>query len=194
MSTESQRDSTRRENALALDRDCYLGGLSKGNRLLSQESKILWPPRRPRSERDSPRRPARNRQDTACPRGCWRSWRLLLLDIGFRIRRKCSLASVLPALAISSSRRKAAPCIIFIDELDALGRSRQAGGFGGLDEKEQTLISSWPSSMVSTLRPASYCLPRRTGQKFSTQHYSGPAASTARSWSIAPTERAASKL
>ena len=35
--------------------------------------------------------------------------------------------------------RNAAPCIIFVDELDALGRSRTAGGFGGSDEKEQTL-------------------------------------------------------
>ena len=36
--------------------------------------------------------------------------------------------------------RLKAPCIIFIDELDALGRARNAGGFmGGHDEKEQTL-------------------------------------------------------
>src|SRR5947207_6998737 len=35
--------------------------------------------------------------------------------------------------------RAKAPCIIFIDELDALGRARGAGGFGGHDEKEQTL-------------------------------------------------------
>jgi cell division protease FtsH len=35
--------------------------------------------------------------------------------------------------------REAAPAIIFIDELDAIGRARGAGSFGGNDEREQTL-------------------------------------------------------
>src|SRR5687768_16419185 len=35
--------------------------------------------------------------------------------------------------------RQKAPAIIFIDELDALGRARGAGGLGGHDEREQTL-------------------------------------------------------
>jgi cell division protease FtsH len=32
-----------------------------------------------------------------------------------------------------------APCIIFIDELDAIGKTRSAGAVGGHDEREQTL-------------------------------------------------------
>jgi cell division protease FtsH len=35
--------------------------------------------------------------------------------------------------------KEKAPCIIFIDELDALGKARGFGGMGGHDEREQTL-------------------------------------------------------
>ena len=35
--------------------------------------------------------------------------------------------------------KKNAPCIVFIDEIDAVGRKRGAGLGGGHDEREQTL-------------------------------------------------------
>ena len=34
---------------------------------------------------------------------------------------------------------KVAPCIVFIDEVDTIGKSRDGGRFGGNDEREQTL-------------------------------------------------------
>ncbi len=53
---------------------------------------------------------------------------------------RCSSASAHHVSVICSTRRKRIrPCIIFIDEIDAVGRQRGAGLGGGHDEREQTL-------------------------------------------------------
>ena len=53
---------------------------------------------------------------------------------------RCSSASGPRGCATSSPRPPAsAPCIIFIDELDALGKARGINVMGGHDEREQTL-------------------------------------------------------
>ena len=35
--------------------------------------------------------------------------------------------------------KEKAPCIVFIDEIDAIGQERNSGSYGGNDEREQTL-------------------------------------------------------
>merc|ERR1719277_2323547 len=43
-----------------------------------------------------------------------------------------------------SQAKKNAPCIVFIDEIDAIGRQRSGGQGGGNDEREQTLNQILP--------------------------------------------------
>ena len=44
-----------------------------------------------------------------------------------------------PPPSFLSQAKAKAPCIIFIDEIDAVGRQRGAGMGGGNDEREQTI-------------------------------------------------------
>jgi cell division protease FtsH len=69
--------------------------------------------------------------------------------------------------------RQAAPCIIFIDELDALGKMRGIGAFGGNDEKEQTL-----NQLLAELDGFDPFWPRPIVPRFWTRHCYGRAGST----------------
>ena len=84
--------------------------------------------------------------------------------------------------------RKQAPAIIFIDEIDSIGRKRGAGLGGGHDEREQTLnqmlaeMDGFEATEGVVIdggdQPARHPRPGRS---------CGRAASTARSWCRCPT-------
>ena len=69
-----------------------------------------------------------------------------------------------------------APCIVFIDEIDTIGKKRDGGGIGGNDEREQTLnqlltemdgfdgkraLSSWPLPTARNPWTRLFCVPGR---------------------------------
>ena len=96
--------------------------------------------RRPHSQGRAAGRPAGNRQDAVGQGHRRRGGRAVLQPLAAPTSSKCSSASARPASATCSSRPKPkAPCIIFIDELDALGKTRGTSIVGGHDEREQTL-------------------------------------------------------
>ena len=84
-------------------------------------------------------RPARHRQDAARARNRGRSQRAVLHDLRLGLRRDVRRRRRLRVRDMFEQAKKNAPCIIFIDEIDAVGRHRGAGLGGGNDEREQTL-------------------------------------------------------
>jgi hypothetical protein len=65
--------------------------------------------------------------------------------------------------------RKSAPCIIFIDGLDALGRSRLPGASAVSTKRSRHSTSCSPSLTASIREQASFCSQRPTGREPSTQ-------------------------
>ena len=57
--------------------------------------------------------------------------------------------------------KASAPCIVFVDEIDAVGRSRGTGIGSGNDEREQTLNQATSSAALS---PAAHRFPQRPGK------------------------------
>lgn len=61
--------------------------------------------------------------------------------------------------------KEKAPCIVFIDEIDTIGKKRDGGGFSGNDEREQTLnqLLTEMDGLITTRhrRPRRYQPPRQ---------------------------------
>lgn len=67
--------------------------------------------------------------------------------------------------------KKNAPCIVFIDEIDAVARQRGTGMGGGHDEREQTLNQLWLRLDGFGVKRASSSWRRRTAWIFSTRRF-----------------------
>ena len=85
------------------------------------------------------RRTSRDRENIASKSGCRRSWRSVLLYLRLRLCGNVCRVGASRVRDLFETAKKNAPAIIFIDEIDAVGRQRGAGMGGGHDEREQTL-------------------------------------------------------
>ncbi len=83
--------------------------------------------------------------------------------------------------------KKNAPCLIFIDEIDAVGRHRGHGLGGGHDEREQTLNALLVEMDGFDTQEGVIIIAATNRPMSSTRPCSAPAASTAKSPSASPT-------
>ena len=89
--------------------------------------------------------------------------------------------------------KKNAPCIVFVDEIDAVGRHRGVGYGGGNDEREQTLNQCLSRWMDSKQTRVSSCSRQPTALTFLTRRSSGRAVLTGRSRCPTRTSRVAKR-
>jgi cell division protease FtsH len=83
--------------------------------------------------------------------------------------------------------RKNTPCLIFIDEIDAVGRSRGHGWGGGNDEREQTLNALLVEMDGFDTQDGIIIIAATNRPDVLDPACCGPAVSTGRSWSTCPT-------
>ena len=89
--------------------------------------------------------------------------------------------------------KQASPCIIFMDEIDAVGRHRGAGLGGGHDEREQTLNQLLVEMDGFEMKDNIILIAATNRPDILDPALCGPGASTARSSSTAPTATAAAR-
>ena len=82
--------------------------------------------------------------------------------------------------------KKNSPCIIFIDEIDAVGRQRGAGLGGGNDEREQTLNQMLVEMDGFDTNSSVIVIAATNRPDFLTPHCCVRAALTVRSWFRCP--------
>ena len=110
---------------------------------------------------------------------------------GLRLRRDVRRGRRPRVRDLFEQAKQNSPCIIFMDEIDAVGRHRGAGLGGGHDEREQTLNQLLVEMDGFEMKDNIILIAATNRPDILDPALLRRAASIARSWSTAPTARAA---